>query len=246
MKPFHAFRIRVNKLFVPMRSARIARRYRALGGGPATILANNCAAGRMLHDLGLRLDTPTVNLWMTFSDFLAFVEGMPESLEGKLEEVQGSGKGSPVADLRFGGRSVRLHFLHETTFASARADWERRRVRVDPARTFLVATDNSNATAEELDRFLRLPWPKKMFVKDAWKAERLGEAGVLVRGDFREGFNVHDFPGWFGETYYQRSLDFASWIAGGRKSAPGVPQRREAGEDFRPVFPLSGGRGCGS
>ena len=222
MKPFHAFRIRVNKLFVPMRSARIARRYRALGGGPATILANNCAAGRMLHDLGQRL------------------------LEGKLEEVRGSGEGNPVADLRFGGRSVRLHFLHEATFASAKADWERRRVRVNPARTFLVATDNSSATAEELDRFLRLPWPKKMFVKDAWKAERLGAAGVLVRGDFREGFNVHDFPGWFGETYYQRSLDFASWIAGGGMSAPGVPQRRGAGEDFRPVFPLSGGRGCGS
>ena len=214
MKPFHAFRIRVNKLFVPMRSARIARRYRALGGGPATILANNCAAGRMLHDLGLRLDTPTVNLWMTFSGFLDLVEGMPESFEGNLEEVCGSGERNPVANLRFGGRSVRLHFLHEATFERAKADWERRRGRVDPARLFLVATDNSDAKPDELDRFLRLPWPKKMFVKDAWKAERLGEAGVLVRGDFHEGFNVHDFPGWLGQTHYQRSLDFASWIAG--------------------------------
>jgi uncharacterized protein (DUF1919 family) len=213
MRPLHAIRIRVNKLFAPMRSARIARRYRAMGGEAATILSNNCAAGRMLHDLGLRLDTPTVNLWMTVSDFLDFVEGMPESLEGKLEEVRAAGEGNPVADLRFGGRSVRLHFLHEATFETARADWERRRGRVDPARLFLVATDNSDATREELDRFLRLPWPKKMFVKDAWKAEALGEAGVLVRGDFREGFNVHDFPGWLGETHYQRSLDFASWIA---------------------------------
>lgn len=246
MNPFHAFRIRVNKLFAPLRSARIARRYRTLGGGPATILSNNCAAGRMLHDLGQRLDTPTVNLWITFSDFLDFVEGMPGSLAGELEEVRNSGEDNPVADLRFGDRSVRLHFLHKATYASAKADWERRRERVDPERLFLVATDNSSASAEELKRFLRLPWPKKMFVKDAWKAEALGEAGVLVRGDFREGFNVHDFPGWFGETYYQRSLDFASWVAGVGKSAPGVPQRREAGEDFRPVFPLSGGRGCGS
>ena len=214
MCPFHALRIRINKLFAPLRSARIARRYHAMGGGAASILANNCAAGRMLHDLGLRLDTPTVNLWMTFSDFLSFAEGLPGSLEGELRDVRDADERNPVGDLLFAGRSVRLHFLHEATFERAKADWERRRGRVDPARLFLVATDNSDAKPDELDRFLRLPWPKKMFVKDAWKAERLGEEGVLVRGDFHEGFNVHDFPGWLGQTHYQRSLDFASWIAG--------------------------------
>ena len=219
MRPFHAFQIRVNKLFVPMQSARIARRYRAAGGGPATILSNNCVAGRMLHDLGLRLDTPTVNLWTTVGDFLALAEGLPGSLEGELAEVRETNEANPVATLRFDDRSIRLHFLHAATFQMAKADWERRRGRVDPARTFLVATDNSDTTAEELDRFLRLPFPKKMFVKDEWKAERLGAAGVLVRGDFRDGFNVHDFPGWFGKTHYQRSLDFASWIAGTPRSA---------------------------
>ena len=218
MRRFHAFRIRVNKLFAPMRSARIACRYRAMGGEAASILSNNCAAGRMLHDLGLRLDTPTVNLWMTFSDFLSFSEGLPGSLEGELREVLDADERNPVGDLLFAGRSIRLHFLHVATFADAKADWERRRGRVDPDRTFLVATDNSNATREELARFLRLPYPKRMFVQDAWKAEALGEAGVLVRGDFRDGFNVHDFPGWFGETHYQHSLDFSSWIAGDGKS----------------------------
>ncbi len=218
MRRFHAFRIRVNKLFAPMRSARIERRYRAMGGGAASILSNNCAAGRMLHDLGLRLDTPTVNLWMTFSDFLSFAEGLPGSLEGELREARDAGERSPVGDLLFAGRSIRLHFLHAATFEDAKADWARRRGRVDPARTFLVATDNSDATRAELARFVRLPFPKRMFVRDAWKAEALGDAGVLVHGDFRDGFNVQDFPGWFGETHYQRSLDFASWIAGGGKS----------------------------
>ena len=33
---FRAFQIRVNKLFAPARSARIARRYRALGGGASS------------------------------------------------------------------------------------------------------------------------------------------------------------------------------------------------------------------
>lgn len=214
MRPLHAFKIRVNKIFAPARSARIARRYRSAGGGPASILSNNCAAGRMLHDLGLRLDTPTVNLWTTFGDFLKLVEGLPASVAGELREVRGTGEANPVADLFFGTERVRLHFLHGTTFVRAKEDWERRRGRIDAARLFLVATDNSGATREELERFARLPFPKKMFVKDAWKAELLGDCGVLVRGDFREGFNVHDFPGWFGETHYQRSLDFASWIAG--------------------------------
>ncbi len=234
MRPFHAFRIRVNKLFAPARSARIARRYRALGGGPATILSNNCAAGRMLHDLGLRLDTPTVNLWMTVGDFLDFAEGIPDSLAGNLEEIRSSGENNPVADLRFDSRSVRLHFLHDNSFEAAKAAWKRRRGRVDLSRTFLVATDNSDATAEALDRFLRLPWPKRMFVKDTWKAERLGEAGILVRGDFRDGFNVHDFPGWFGRTHYQNAFDFAAWISGSTPTRDKVVQGHVHFRDAEP------------
>ena len=212
MQALHAIRIRFNKLFAPLQSARIARRYRALGGGPVSIIANNCAAGRMLHDLGQRLDTPTVNLWMTFSDFLDLVEHLHDALAGDLVEVKDLDEDNPVADLCFGTHKLRLHFLHETTFGEAKADWERRRRRVDPDRTFVVATDNSDASATELDRFLQLPFPKRMFVKDAWKAERLGKVGVLVHGHFRNGFNIHDFPGWFGVRHYQRSLDFAAWI----------------------------------
>ena len=53
--------------------------------------------------------------------------------------------------------------------------------------------------------------------------EALGDAGVLVRGDFRDGFNVHDFPGWFGTTHYQRALDFAAWISGVSSARAGRP-----------------------
>ena len=209
----HSLKIRVNKRFAPIRSARIARAYREMGGEAVSILSNNCVAGRMLHDLGLRLDTPTVNLWMSFPDYLTFTEALPFSLDGTLHQVHGLDERTPVADWMFSGGIVRLHFIHSPSFATAKRDWERRIVRVHPNPVFLVAADNTNATHEELSRFLRLPFPKKMFVRDAWKAKELGEAGVLVHGDFREGFNIHDYPGWFGETHYQRSLDFAKWIA---------------------------------
>jgi uncharacterized protein (DUF1919 family) len=166
----------------------------------------------MLHDLGLRLDTPTVNLWMSFPDYLAFTESLPVSLDGALHQVHGREERTPVADWTFSGGTIRLHFIHSHDFATAKRDWERRIVRVHPNPVFLVAADNTHATHEELSRFLRLPFPKKMFVRDEWKAKELGEAGILVHGDFREGFNIHDYPGWFGETHYQRSLDFARWI----------------------------------
>lgn len=213
MHLLHSLKIRINKRFAPICSARIARAYRKAGGEAVSILSNNCVAGRMLHDLGLRLDTPTVNLWMSFPDYLAFAEALPTSLNGVLKPVQGLDEKTPVADWMFSGGTSRLHFIHSPDFATAKQDWERRIVRVDLNRLFLVAADNTDATHEELSRFLRLPFPKKMFVKDSWKAEVLGEAGVLVRGDFREGFNIHDYPGWSGETHYQRALDFAKWIA---------------------------------
>lgn len=38
-----------------------------------TIICNNCTGGVMLHDLGLRFNTPTVNtLFYSFEDFLYF------------------------------------------------------------------------------------------------------------------------------------------------------------------------------
>ena len=42
----------------------------------ATILCSNCIGGLLLHDLGLRFDSPTVNLFFTAHDFVSFISNL--------------------------------------------------------------------------------------------------------------------------------------------------------------------------
>ena len=42
----------------------------------------------ILHELGLRFDTPTVNLWFESEDYIKFLENMSDYLQYELVEIQ--------------------------------------------------------------------------------------------------------------------------------------------------------------
>lgn len=52
-----------------------------------TLIASNCVCG-ILHELGLRFDTPTVNLWFESEDYIKFLENMSDYLQYELVEIQ--------------------------------------------------------------------------------------------------------------------------------------------------------------
>lgn len=46
-----------------------------------TLIANNCIAGVVLHDLGVRFDTPTVNLFIKFPGYISFLKNVRQMIE---------------------------------------------------------------------------------------------------------------------------------------------------------------------
>ena len=44
---------------------RLRRRWKEFGGHSVSILSNNCLAGLIYHDFGLRFDSPAVNHFST-------------------------------------------------------------------------------------------------------------------------------------------------------------------------------------
>ena len=38
-----------------------------------TLISNNCLAGCVLHDFSMRFDTPTINLFIPFPDYIKFL-----------------------------------------------------------------------------------------------------------------------------------------------------------------------------
>lgn len=164
----------------------------------------------MCHDVGMQFNTPTVNLWMTVGDFLKFAGDLRGRLSAIPVCVELPGCKYPAAKV---GGDVTLHFTHYRSYAEAEDAWMRRRKRVDTSNVVLVVSDNSDATDEELAKFMALPYRKIMFVYSHRKAEILGGNGFLVRGDFSSGFNVTDFEGLSGRRFYHQ-FDFVSWLNG--------------------------------
>ena len=54
-----------------------------------TVISNNCIAGCILHDLGMRFDTPTINLFIPFPDFIQFLRNLKENLTKEIVDISG-------------------------------------------------------------------------------------------------------------------------------------------------------------
>ena len=185
---------------------RMRRRWQALGGGPASIFSNNCLAGLIYHDFGLRFDSPTINLWMSLPEFVAFMEHLDESLTTTIGAVPDAGQPYPVGRIVVGPPKtvVTLHFSHYRDFDSAVAAWRTRARRVDRKRLVIVAAENAPCSEEELLRFQRLPFPKLLFTRSQNTADVLGPDAFLVHSFSGEAFNVTDFCDLLGFRYYHQ------------------------------------------
>ncbi len=166
------FRHFVNRQFIPFRQWRMRKVYRTMGGGACSVLGNNCVAGMLCHDLGLRFDTPTVNLAFTFQEFLTLAENLPCSMSAYIEKSAET-EPFPVGLLKVDGATpIRLKFIHYKTFDESVDAWRRRTARVNMNRVVLLATGNSNASPEDIA--LALPYPKLCYTQDTETARLLG------------------------------------------------------------------------
>ena len=175
----------------------IKKKRKKLKNKSPSIIASNCNGCVISHDLGLRFNTPTVNLFMMPSDFIKFVSDLDKYLSADLVEIE-SDERYPVGMLS----DITLYFVHYNTFDEAKAKWNERRDRVDRSNLFLMFTDRDGCTDEDLKAFDALPYENKVVfthvprpdIKSAAYIEGYedkGEVGVL--SDFKPGFLIRRY-----------------------------------------------------
>ena len=103
-----------NKIFYPVKIKRMRRR---LTNRSPIVLASNCNGGVMLHDLGLRFDTPTINLFFLPKDYIKFVSDPQKYFNAEITETKVDKVPYPVGILL----DIRLFFMHYKTFEEAKA-----------------------------------------------------------------------------------------------------------------------------
>lgn len=138
-----------------MAKARKARRQ--TGDKTVSIISQNCIGGVLYHDLGQPFRSPTINLYLTASDFVKFVGDLRRYLSLELEMHWD--EEFPVGTLG----DIKIYFMHYETCHDAKAAWERRCQRIDWDKILILSTDRDGFGEKEFEAWKEIPYPKVLF-----------------------------------------------------------------------------------
>lgn len=186
-----------------------------------SILCNNCIGGFILHDLGVRFDTPTINMFFHNLDFFDFVEHFEYYIAQPLIQIPNpkydpAAPDYPVAILRGDGelKDLELHFLHYKNFDEANEKWETRKDRLHFDSLYVIFTFMGMDRDEKLyDRAQNIPIKNKVFfVNHPVDKEKYpnffyikGFENQIGTGQLGEFMNLK------GERYYDQ-FDYVKWL----------------------------------
>lgn len=176
--------------------------------GGKTIICNNCTGAMMLHDLGYRLDTPTVNLWMNTRDYMKLINSLPDVLFKEIKDITPPNASYPIGLLN---DCITLHFMHYSSFSDAVTQWRRRAARIDMNNIYLLCIDNKDDGIElDFKSFDKLPYKNKIAITNDKRV--ISPSSRWVYYDPNKNQYITSFSNWFGKRFYD-SFDFESFLS---------------------------------
>lgn len=131
---------------------RINRRLRLqLKNHEFSLFANTCNGGVISHDLGLRFNSPFVNLWLYPQDYIRFLQRIDYYVKKELEfyPVGWGGCNYPVGRLD----DINIYFMHYPTVEDARNKWNERCKRINRENLFVLMTEKDGCTHDDMVLF---------------------------------------------------------------------------------------------
>ena len=138
-----------------------------------SIISSNCFAGRIMQDLHIQYNSPTLGLYFWASDYIEFLSNLKYYLlEANLSFVEHSKY--TLGDERRNNNShwypiglldnkVEIHFLHYFTEEEAREKWKKRSERVNFDNLLIIAMEQNLCDKQCVLDFDKLPFNNKIF-----------------------------------------------------------------------------------
>ncbi len=213
------------KVFIALHFVQIKRRKKyikkyvdLLENKDFTLIANNCNGGVLLHELGVRFNSPFVNLFVNSVDYIKYLKNFDYYNNLTLEFLGGTDKKYPVGKID----DITIDFVHYKSNDEATEKWEERKKRINKDNIFIIFTEQEDCTKEMINDFDTLPFENKLvftyrnypdlesaiFVKKYENSKQ----GVYMFFDFKNRFSLHrnydcfDFISWFNGEKNLRSL----------------------------------------
>lgn len=144
---------------VPFVHDTINRRYRKrLKNTNVTLITSNCAGGIIYHWLGLKFNSPFINLWLTNDDYIRALENFDDFINTPILECKTENVDYPVG-IGWGG--IKIYFMHYDTFENAYSKWKERIKRIH-RENMCVRFTNWSGDESILERFDKLPFKNKI------------------------------------------------------------------------------------
>lgn len=87
------------------------------------MICNNCIGALILKDLGLRYNSPFVNLWIKSEDYYKLCKNFKEYMNYDIVQVQDSSVNYPVGKLN----DILIYFMQYDNFENAKLKWDERK-----------------------------------------------------------------------------------------------------------------------
>ena len=218
-KPYD-IRIIFRKIYVCMRRLYVSQRTKRSN---ISIISNNCMGDEICHSLGMRFNSQTVNLQIMPEDYIRFCSNLTYYLK---EDIQECTKFTPhqrqmirkeferdVEELLFPFGlcgDILIAFQHYQSFEKAKADWERRRSRVNLSCCGIILTVDQKYE-KEAALFDRLGFTEKVLLTVNWSAQLPNTRTISL--DKPKGIHYFEYQSLF-KKYYERNFNIAKWVIG--------------------------------
>lgn len=180
-----------------------------------SLIAGNCLGGMLLHDLGLRFNSPTVNLHMNQRDFFKLVLNLNKYLDESFTFYDVPNVSYPCAVL--GDKTgVNIEFVHYATPKISLLKWNKRKERINYDNLFIIAEEKDGVTRQDILSLGKLK-VKGIVVFTAHEYPEIpytfcvpskyvenGEVGNIMKFKHLDASHIYDdfidWPKWFNEA----------------------------------------------
>lgn len=182
-----------------------------------TLLTNNCLAGYIYHDLGLKFMSPTINLRIKPKHFFEFIKDINYYINNEVVEVNDLNEEFPVGII-YGDDThsdINIFFQHYRTFEEARSKWDERKLRINLDNLYVMWEFYDGIHSEELlDIFSNINIKNKMVLTHKYHDLECSYPIDIFNENLEMseiGGKIFKYDGLSGKRYYER-FDYIKFL----------------------------------
>ncbi len=203
--PYQAVMIRIRAVYHAVKKKR-------LNNFTPTIISSNCFGTFIYHDMGLKFNSPTINLFFNKFDFIKFVTNLKGYIDSDVTEVQDTERPYPVGKITYMGEDVVIYFMHYKSFSEAREKWNNRKERIDYDNIYIIQLI-SDVQEQDITSFEALPYKHKLLLtnKNLTNSSCVVTHNVFNQDNYRPG-QVLEYKNPFSLKRYMDDVDYIDFL----------------------------------